>query len=233
MSNEVLTWWRGKPFTNEVELNDILHEFGPLFLYDMCCADNREMSVSTIHSILNDDVLRDEEIFPLEVLKIIHVSQALDYLNYCVGERIQISCGLIRTVHGFAMSGLGGVDGGWKASTSGEFRKGEVADIEYAVKEIIRKFYTECDEDELVAALCLYARLAILKPFDKGNRTVNNLLLNYCLMLNGYPPVSIAAGSKDAMDTAITLFKVTGETDPLSVAMNSVVIHSWIDYVLH
>ena len=57
-------------------------------------------------------------------------------------------------------------------------------------------YHSDHDEHPLITAAYLHYKFVVIHPFDDGNGRVSRLLMNYHLMLEGYPPLIIRSDDK-------------------------------------
>ncbi len=105
------------------------------------------------------------------------------------------------------------------------------SNIEELVQEL--KEFQEKDTvgyDVLTAGAYLHGKFEHIHPFADGNGRVGRMLLNYWLVLNNHPPITIFAGDRYQYYTALQKYDEDDDLSPLFEFLQRQTVKTWPVY---
>lgn len=160
------------------------------------------------------------------------------------GEHAPITTGFIKEVHGTMLAGCYDkrryID---LEERPGCFKKHDFVvgrddvgvdpeDVEEELEFLLREmeeFMEECDSylDILTAGAYFHAKFECIHPFADGNGRVGRLLLNYWLVLNNHPPLTVFSEDKRRYFDALQAYVDQEDLTPLRRFFEAQTIKTW------
>lgn len=88
----------------------------------------------------------------------------------------------------------------------------------------------ESFQDILLAGAYFHAKFECIHPFADGNGRVGRLLLNYWLVTNGHPPITVFSQDKQAYYDALQDYVDSEDLKPLCTFLQEQTIRTWPAY---
>jgi len=116
-----------------------------------------------------------------------------------------------------------------KTKTGDVFKFAEPHEVPHKMNKLI-EWYREIELYPLIKASQLHYRFVNIHPFDDGNGRVARLLMNYCLMEFGFPPIVIKTEQKDEYYSCLRKADA-GDLNPLFTFLGGCLIDSFEMYI--
>lgn len=155
-----------------------------------------------------------------EIFEVVNHSKALQYVRQCISEQKTLDEKIVKDIHALLMDNImvGGVYRNVDVYISGAKHTPPTPNEMYRQ---VKDFYTDLtwkdsELSPIVLAAWTHAEFVKIHPFADGNGRTSRLIMNYQLMANGFPPVSIAKESCLAYFEALESYAVDGNLSPFA-----------------
>lgn len=102
-----------------------------------------------------------------------------------------------------------------------------VEDVQEEVCELLDELTDIDDKNALVAAAYFHAKFENIHPFSDGNGRVGRLLMNYILLINNHPPITIYEEDRKDYYDALEKFDEELELNRLIDFLKSQLVKTW------
>ena len=151
-----------------------------------------------------------------EIYEVVNNHKATLYIEQCVAENLPLDEKIIKDIHAIISENIivGGIYRNEVVTISGASFKPPVGQKMYhEVKNFFAGLSYRTDLNPIELAAWTHAEFVRIHPFIDGNGRTSRQIMNYQLMINGFPPISISA--KKAQAYYETLDKYGSEKDLL------------------
>jgi len=172
-------------------------------------------------------VLRHDPPLPVKVLEplrgyillIVH-RKAFRYVKECIGKGMPLDEGKVKDIHALLMENIqiGGVYRDVQVYISGAQHMPPSPALMYRQ---VKDFYADLswkgkELNPVELAVWTHAEFVKIHPFTDGNGRTSRLIMNYQLMAEGFPPVSIAKEDRLEYFKALEAYAVEGDLQPFA-----------------
>ncbi len=155
-----------------------------------------------------------------EIYEAVNHRKAFRYVKECIGKGMPLDEGKVKDIHALLMENIqiGGVYRDVQVYISGAqhmppspalmYRQAKdfYADLSWKGKEL----------NPVELAVWTHAEFVKIHPFTDGNGRTSRLIMNYQLMAEGFPPVSIAKEDRLEYFKALEAYAVEGDLQPFA-----------------
>lgn len=131
-----------------------------------------------------------------EIYEVVNNHKATLYVEKCVDENLPLDENITKEIHAIINENIiiGGVYRNQPVMITGASFKPPVGQAMYhEVKDFYNELNNREDLNPIELAAWTHAEFVRIHPFIDGNGRTSRQIMNYQLMKNGYPPVSISA----------------------------------------
>lgn len=100
-------------------------------------------------------------------------------------------------------------------------------DVAEEMAELLAELVDIPDEKVLTAAAYFHAKFENIHPFADGNGRTGRIAMNYLLVLNGHPPVTIHEEDRKAYYDALEAWDAQQELEPLRRFLQEQTVKTW------
>lgn len=235
--NDVLMWWQSNELKTRLDYEQVLDNFQILFACNSMNIEGDNLSYHTTREIFEEQPLSGQGVIPRVVFEVRNQKFAFKSVLHCLVHKVPLSVELLKKIHYVMLYGSYDQNMWDKGERPGEFKIGDYRvgmidegsapeDVESDIRELLNVINT-FDGDPINAAAYLHAKFETIHPFADGNGRVGRTILNYYLMLRGYPPMVIHNEDKDIYFTALEAYDMLGEIKCLQTFLIEQTIKTW------
>lgn len=232
----VLNWWNNQDLRTEEDYITLLENYQIIFT---CNSNNIEgdlLSYHTTREIFENAPITESGLLPRQIFEVRNQKFAFNFIIKALLEKQPITIDFILNFHKIML--YGSYDARWKkGERPGTFKVNdccvgiteEGTPPQYVEEDLI-ELLNEVNTTKgaiLTVAAYLHANFEIIHPFADGNGRVGRTLINYYLMLNGYPPMVIFNEDKNTYFMGLEVFDRTGELSGLVVFFKEQLVKTW------
>ncbi|WP_313527786.1 Fic family protein [Anaerotignum sp.] len=169
-----------------------------------------------------------------EIYEVVNHQKAFEYVKKCVSEGLPLTEKITKDIHALVNENIliGGVYRSEPVSITGAKHKPPVGQKMF---EQIKNFFMDLpyknEMNPLELAAWTHAEFVRIHPFIDGNGRTSRLIMNYQLMLCGYPPVSIPVADKLHYYECLEAYAVTGDIKPFADMLGVLVSQRLDEYL--
>ena len=155
-----------------------------------------------------------------EIYEAVNHRKALRYVKECIGKGMPLDEGKVKDIHALLMENIqiGGVYRDVQVYISGAQHMPPSPALMYRQ---VKDFYADLswkgkELNPVELAVWTHAEFVKIHPFTDGNGRTSRLIMNYQLMAEGFPPVSIAKEDRLEYFKALEAYAVEGDLQPFA-----------------
>lgn len=155
-----------------------------------------------------------------EIYEQVNHQKAYHYVKNCIAEGLPLSEDIVKDIHAILMDNiqLGGIYRNVDVYISGA-QHTPPSPVE--MFQQIKAFYADLiwkaqSENPLELAAWTHAEFVRIHPFPDGNGRTSRLIMNYQLMINGFPPIDIKKEDRLAYFNALESYAVEKDLTPFA-----------------
>lgn len=234
---EVVKNWRNKRIKDITDLEIALDNFRILFAYNSNAIENPQTTYHDTREIFENGRVVN---YTGELKTLYEIQNQKICFDFLIGEAIKktpLSEGLIKKVHKLLMIGCYDEARYAKGEYPGQYKVHEyiIGDGVGAIPEdVAGEIYSLCQEvndykgdNPLTAAAYFHLNFEAIHPFADGNGRVGRILMNYYLLIHGYPPIIIYNEDKAIYYFCLAAFDKTERIDSFVEFLKEQSIKTW------
>lgn len=170
-----------------------------------------------------------------EIYESVNHQKAYRYVKECIAKGQPLDEKIVKDIHGLLMENIfvGGIYRNVDVYISGAQHTPPCPSEMYRQ---IKNFYMDLswknqNFNEIEYAAWTHAEFVKIHPFPDGNGRTSRLLMNYQLLLSGFPPVSIAKENRLAYFNALEAYAVEGNLSPFADMLAELVVQQLDRYL--
>ena len=155
-----------------------------------------------------------------EIYEAVNHRKAFRYVKECIGKGMPLDEGKVKDIHALLMENIqiGGVYRDVQVYISGAQHMPPSPALMYRQ---VKDFYADLswkgkELNPVELAVWTHAEFVKIHPFTDGNGRTSRLIMNYQLMAEGFPPVSIAKEDRLEYFKALEAYAVEGNLQPFA-----------------
>ena len=215
----------------------MLDNFKVLFAYHSGRIENETITLHDTREIFeNGSVIN----YTGDLRTLFEIKNQRDCFEYLVDKIVkneEITPQLILELHQQLMKGCYDETRYKKGERPGEWKKHDYVtgdgvgtapeDVEHEILELLEEIRAAEGGDVLTIAAYLHLRFEAIHPFADGNGRVGRTLLNYYLMIHGYPPLVLYSEDKKTYYLALSVYDKTGEIKGFKKFLKEQMVKTW------
>jgi Fic family protein len=234
---DIVKWWQSMNLKTQEDYWTVLNNFNILFACNSSNIENVPVTYHMTRELFEDGQVNNFTGDITHLMELQNQKFATEYILRSLAENRQIDKSLVLKLHKIMLYGCYD-DRRWnKGERPGTFKKNDycvgVSDVGSFPDEVDEEMSvllesvntTECDV--LTGAAFLHLSLENIHPFADGNGRLGRTLMNYYLMLKGYPPTVIYNEDKEVYYLALEVFDRTGKMDGFIKFIKEQTIKTW------
>lgn len=155
-----------------------------------------------------------------EIYEAVNHRKAFRYVKECIGKGMPLDEGRVKDIHALLMENIqvGGVYRDVQVYISGARHMPPPPPLMYRQ---VKDFYADLswkgkELNPVELAAWTHAEFVKIHPFTDGNGRTSRLIMNYQLMAEGFPPISIAKEDRLEYFKALEAYAVEGDLHPFA-----------------
>lgn len=227
-TQEIIQWWKSLKIQSENDLDLYLENYRILFAYHSGRIENQEIMYQDVREIFENGKILEANKQPITVFEIQNQKMCYEFLKDKIINKEEITERLIKDIH-LTLTGKTYDERRFivNGERPGEYKKHEYVigeqnvgampeEVSTVMDELIIELKQSVKEDQvLVVAAYLHAVFENIHPFADGNGRVGRTLMNYYLMIHGYPPIIIYEEDRKLYFDCLDKFDREEELSPL------------------
>lgn len=236
---EIIAAWKNKKIDSLEALDQTLSNFRILFAYHSGAIENPEISYHNTREIFENGKIVN---FTGDVRTIFEIQNQKRCYNFILPKIVNkepITPELIKALHYELLQGTYDERRWERGERPGEYKKHDyvVGNNHGALPEEVAGEIEElCEEvnsikdvgDNIIkTAAYIHCEFENMHPFADGNGRVGRTLMNYFMMINGYPPIVVYNETKNIYYQALDTYDRTGDIMPFVNYMRTSMEETW------
>ena len=155
-----------------------------------------------------------------EIYEAVNHRKAFRYVKECIGKGLPLDEAKVKDIHALLMENIqvGGVYRNAQVYISGAQHMPPSPQLMY---QQVKEFYADLswkgrELNPVELAAWIHAEFVKIHPFTDGNGRTSRLIMNYQLMTDGFPPVSIAKEDRLEYFKTLEAYAVEGNLQPFA-----------------
>ena len=155
-----------------------------------------------------------------EIYEAVNHQKAFRYVKECIGQKMPLNEKIVKDIHALLMQNImvGGVYRNIQVYISGAQHTPPFPSLMYRQ---IKDFYADLlwkgkELNPIELAAWTHAEFVKIHPFTDGNGRTSRLIMNYQLMAEGFPAISIAKQDRLEYFKALDVYAVEGSLQPFA-----------------
>ena len=186
------------------EKTKLQEEFLTRFIYETCRAAGSGLTLKETKQVLAGESIGQKSL--KEFLAVMGMKEAFEYADEKAAARTKLSERLIKEIHARIMADRWEERGVFKDEASAK-------QMETLIKEDRRR---RKEMHPIEADAKFFLDFLKVQPFKRGNRQTGRVILNFLLMREGYPPVSVKPSDRETYKKAAQDFYERGDSRSLT-----------------
>ncbi|MDR1206645.1 MAG: Fic family protein [Peptococcaceae bacterium] len=236
---DAIRLWRDYGVRTEADIDCRLGNFRILFAYNSGRIENGAVTYGDTREIFENGRVLNYSGDPRALFELHNQRVCYEFLKPKLVAKEPLTIALIKETHGVLTAGTYDerrfVERGERP---GEFKKHDYVtgiaevgslpeDVENDLMELLDELADYEGKDTLKVAAYFHARFEYIHPFADGNGRVGRTLLNYWLMIHGYPPVIIHDEDKVAYYGALARYDEAEDLEPMRLFLRQQTERTW------
>lgn len=242
--DDVVKWWKSKSLSSIEEIGEALREFNSLCAYNSNKIEGIDVSYHVTRELFEDGNVSSFSGSFVDLMTVQNQKFATEYATRALADKTPVTLDLICKLHKIMLYGCYD-DTRWsKGERPGEFKKGDYCvgltsegslpeDVHEDLTELCNEVYdvlSSAKSDKIpTIASYFHLRFEQIHPFADGNGRVGRTLMNYILILGGYPPTNIFDEDKETYYLALEVFDRAEELSGFIKFVEEQTVKTWKD----
>ena len=217
LEEKILYYKRYKNKVKEGILNQYQNEFKVKFTHDSTAIEGNTLTHEEVRKLLTVNTQPKERTL-IEINEVVNHKKAYDYALQCATENKELDSEIVKDIHEILMEDIlpGGIYRNVNVYITGANHEPPNS---RELHDQMRFFYYALQnkdfEDAIEKAVYTHAEFVRIHPFIDGNGRTSRIIMNYQLINNGLPPVSIYKEDKFIYFKALDNYASTGKVTEL------------------
>ncbi|MDO5132978.1 MAG: Fic family protein [Eubacteriales bacterium] len=235
---KALTLWKNRQIRTEAGLAEALSAQSILFAYHSGNLENEKITYHDTREIFDHDGVTSYTGDLRTLFEIRNAKDAAELLLQAFGEKRQLDERLVKEFHKCLTKNtydtrryqLGERPGEYKRHdyVTGRYEIGaSPEDVSKEMQELLEELHDIPENRILRAAAYYHAKFENIHPFADGNGRTGRLTMNYFLIMNGHPPITIHQEDRKAYYTALETWDARQELLLLEAFLREQTAKTW------
>lgn len=229
--------WQNRKIEDMEDLEIALSNFRILFAYNSNRIENPATTYHDTREIFENGRLQNYTGDLRTVFELQNQKESMQFIMKKIVERHPLDEGLVKEIHKRLMKGCYDQTRYDKGERPGSYKLHDYVvgdevgvspeDVSEEIEELCNEVNSYQGKDILTAAAFFHLSFESIHPFADGNGRVGRTLLNYYLMVHGYPPTIIYDEDKRDYYMALAIFDKTGKIDGFIAFLKEQTVKTW------
>jgi Fic family protein len=235
---KVVSFWQQEEIKTRSKLEQMLDNFRIIFAYNSGKIENSSVAYHDTHEIFENGKVLNFTGDPRTIFELYNQKVCYEFLADKIVAKTPLTIELVKDIHFLLTQGtFDEVRFIKNGERPGQFKKHDyvvgrhnVGEPPEMIPELIQELLDEVQESEgdpFKIAAYFHAKFEYYHPFSDGNGRVGRTLMNYLLMVNGYPPVIIYDEDKKLYYEALEAYDGLEEIKPLALFLEYEMVKTW------
>ena len=235
---EVLALWRRKRVQTDAELAEALNGQGVLFAYHSGRLENEHITYNDTREIFEHDGVTAYTGDLRTLFEIRNAKAAYELFLDSFREKRPLDEGLVKEFQFQLTQNTYDTRRYQLGERPGEYKRHDYVtgrneigagpeDVAEEMRELLEELRDIPAEKLLRAAAYYHAKFENIHPFADGNGRTGRLTMNYFLVLNGHPPVTIHEEDRKDYYTALEAWDERQELEPMEDFLRQQAVKTW------
>ncbi len=230
-------WWQSQTLNTREDYQTVLENFQIIFTCNSNNIEGDSLTYHTTREIYEEAPISASGVLPRQIFEVRNQKFAFNFLIDALINKEQLSIEFIKKLHKIMMYGSYDERRWRKGERPGEFKVNdycvgmtEEGTPPQYVEEDLSGLLDEVNGSNgnvMITATYFHASFETIHPFADGNGRIGRTLLNYYLMLRGYPPMVIHNEDKDTYFLGLEVFDRVGELSGLVKFFQEQIVKTW------
>lgn len=208
-----------KMFIPEITLQSYEQSFEIEYTHNSTAIEGNTLTLMETKLVLEDGISVGGKNLR-EIYESVNHQKAYRYVKECIAKKQPLDEKIIKDIHALLMQNIlvGGVYRSMDVYISGAQHTPPSPNQMY---QQIKNFYADLtwkgrELNPIELAAWTHAEFVKIHPFPDGNGRTSRLIMNYQLMANGFPPISIAKENRLSYFNTLETYAVEGNLHPFA-----------------
>lgn len=210
---------QGRDAIPELTLNSFEQAFEIEYTHNSTAIEGNTLTLIETKLLLEDGISIGGKALR-EIYEQVNHQKAYHFVKDCISKELPLDEKAVKEIHALLMDHIlvGGVYRSVDVYISGAQHTPPSPNEMYRQ---IKEFYADitwksCDLNPIELAAWTHAEFVKIHPFPDGNGRTSRLIMNYQLMANGFPAISIAKENRLNYFNALEAYAVSGDLAPFA-----------------
>ncbi|MDO4960807.1 MAG: Fic family protein [Eubacteriales bacterium] len=234
----VLEYWKSRSIDNDAELAEIMNGKSISYAYNSGKLENDKITYNDTREIFEHDGVSSYTGDLRTLFEIRNAKNAYELFLEAFADRRSLDEALLKEFQ-FKLTENTYDERRWKlGERPGEYKKHDYVtgkyeigalpeDVEEEIRELLEDISSVPEDKILTAAAFFHAKFENIHPFADGNGRTGRLAMNYLLVLNNHPIITIHEEDRKEYYAALEHFDIGLKLDPLIEFLKQQTVKTW------
>ena len=236
--SKAVALWQSKKITNDAELAEALNGHSIAFAYNSGKIENEKITYHDTREIFEHDGVTSYTGDLRTLFEIRNAKDANEYFLSAFNARLPIDEKLIKEFQRLLTQNTYDTRRWQLGERPGEYKKHDYVtgreeigalpeDVKEEMDELLADLTGFPPEKVLTVAAFFHVKFDNIHPFADGNGRTGRLVMNYLLVLNGHPPITIHAEDRRTYFEALEAWDSAQELEPMCAFLKEQTAKTW------
>ena len=235
---KAVSLWQRKKIQNDAELAEALNGQSIAFAYHSGKIENNQVTFHDTREIFEHDGVTSYTGDLRTLFEIRNARDAYERMLFAFNERHPVDEALLKEFQYLLTQNTYDTRRWQLGERPGEYKKHDYVtgkaeigaspeEVQEELSELLEELQDFPKEKALTAAAYFHAKFENIHPFADGNGRVGRLMMNYLLLLNDHPPITIHEEDRKIYYDALEAWDERQELEPLMMFLKEQTAKTW------
>ena len=236
--NKTLLFWKSKNIQTDAELAEVLNGYRVSFAYNSGNLENEHITYNDTREIFDHDGVTSYTGDLRTLFEIRNLKEAHELFLEAFQEKRPLDETLVKDFHKRLTRNTYDTRRYQLGERPGEYKKHDYVtgrneigaspeDVEEEMRGLLDEMHDVPSEKILLAAAYFHVKFENIHPFADGNGRTGRITMNYFLVLNGHPPITIHQEDRKAYYAALEAWDERQELLPMESFLMEQTVKTW------